>query len=150
MKIFNYIEELDCFIVNPEYMLVADKLGLSEWNEVVWIGRYFTLDNDYGEHWFDNWTQRELLESKAKLLGFDSNELLILDPNRFKNGYDGPCHNDEQINRFWTDVLKSLDLSLETIFEEAIKFNNEREKDDEEYILYLDDIINEIKMNYNL
>jgi len=50
IKIFDYIPELDCFKINPIYKEIADELGLSEWTEVVWIGRLFCMDNDYGEH----------------------------------------------------------------------------------------------------
>ena len=45
LKIFKYIDELDCFIVTEEYQQIADYLGLTEWNPVVWIGRLFTLDS---------------------------------------------------------------------------------------------------------
>src|SRR6476469_5743219 len=101
MKIFNYIDQLDCFVVNPTYKVVADKLGLTEWNEVVWIGRFFSLDNDYGEHWFDNWELRAPLEQKAEKLGLDITKLFILDPDRFRNDVDGPCHDPETRVLFW-------------------------------------------------
>ncbi len=26
--------------------------------------QYFMLDNDYGEHWFDNWDKREEIQEK--------------------------------------------------------------------------------------
>jgi hypothetical protein len=38
VKIFNYIPELDAFVVTDEYREIADTLNLSEWNPVVWIG----------------------------------------------------------------------------------------------------------------
>ena len=135
IKIFKYHDELNCFVVDPEYKKIADLLGLTEWNEVVWIGRYFTLDNDYGEHWFDNWDLREPLEDKAAKIGLDSTELFILDPDRFKNDVDGPCHDPDERILFWKDVLLSLQLSYETLFREARKLNEERkEYDQEEYI----------------
>jgi hypothetical protein len=145
IKIFKYIDQLDCFIVNPVYKKIADRLGLTEWNEVVWIGRYFSLDNDNGEHWFDNWELKDEVEEKAKKLGLNYDELLILDPDRFKNNSDGPCHSDIERKRFWTDVLKSLELSIETIVGEAKKFNNDREKTEETYITDLDARISEVK-----
>ncbi len=40
IRIFEYLQELDCFVVNPDYKKNADSLGLTEWNEVVWIGRF--------------------------------------------------------------------------------------------------------------
>lgn len=147
VKIFKYLEELDCFVVDPNYKIIAHELGLSEWHETVWIGRFFTLDNDYGEHWFDNWDLREPLESKAKTLGLDSTELFIIDPDRFKNNVDGPCHEDIERVHFWKDVLNSLQLSYETIFSEARKINAERKEiDSEDYLPDLEERINKIKI----
>ncbi|MCI0487974.1 MAG: hypothetical protein L0229_15395 [Blastocatellia bacterium] len=135
LKVFDFIKELDCFIVTDEYRRVADYLGLSEWNPVVWIGRLFILDNDYGEHWFDNWNLREEKKPAAEKSGFAYEELLIIDPDRFKNDRDGPCHPPELRKRFWTDVLRSLELSYDLLFEEARR-SNERMKEilPEEYI----------------
>ena len=64
-KVFQYIPELDAFTVTDEYRVIADTLGLTEWNPVVWIGRLFTRDEDFGEHWFDNWDEREALEERV-------------------------------------------------------------------------------------
>jgi hypothetical protein len=50
VRVFKYIEQLDAFVVTEEYRQLADQLGLTEWHPVVWIGRLFILDNDYGEH----------------------------------------------------------------------------------------------------
>src|SRR4051812_45168295 len=104
MRIFRYIEELDAFTVTDEYGALADELGLTEWNHVVWIGRLFLLDNDYGEHWFDNWDEREALESRAAALGLDTYDLLIVVPERFADEADGLCHPPEFRKRFWTEV----------------------------------------------
>lgn len=146
IKIFSYLQELDCFIVDPTYKKVADFLGLTEWNEVVWIGRFFSMDNDVGEHWFDNWDLRAPLETKAKELGFDTTELFILDPDRFKNYYDGPCHTPEERILFWKDVLMSLHLSYETLFREARKLNEERRQyDPEDYIPDLEERITQLR-----
>ena len=135
IKVFKYIEELNCFVVDPEYKEIVNELGLTEWNEVVWIGRFFMLDNDYGEHWFDNWDLREGLEVKAQEAGYASDDLMILDPDRFINGKDGPCHDAPQRLLFWTDVLKSLQLSLDTLVAEATRVNEKRKADgDDEYI----------------
>lgn len=123
LKVFEYIEDLDCFIVNQKYTEISGELGLTEWHPAVWIGRLFSLDNDYGEHWFDNWDLREQLESKAERRGIPYEELMILDPNRFKNDVDGPCHPPEIRKMFWIDVLKSLELSFDLIFAEARLFN---------------------------
>lgn len=145
IKIFKYLDQLDCFVVNPEYKIIANRLGLTEWNEVVWIGRYFSLDNDNGEHWFDNWEIRDKLEPKAKELGISYEDLLVIDSDRFKNDFDGPSHSGQERKAFWTDVLKSLELSLDTIINEAIKFNNERDKTDEEFISDIEERITEIR-----
>lgn len=131
IKILKYVESLDCFIVTNEYKEVSDFLGLSEWNPVVWIGRLFLLDNDFGEHWFDNWDLRDEKEKLAKSLGIDYEELMIVNPWRFQNGKDGPCHSDEFRQRFWTDVLKSLELSYELLFDKARLVNSERKESNE-------------------
>lgn len=128
VKIFDYIPELDAFAVTPEYDHIATELGLAEWNPVVWIGRLFMRDNDFGEHWFDGWKGREERFKPAKALGYDSERLLIVDPSWFTDGKDGPCHTDEQRKAFWTDVLRSLHLSLDTLFEEARQNNDAAKK----------------------
>jgi len=123
VRIFRYIEALDAFVVTEEYGRIAEALGLAEWNPVVWMGRLFTLDNDYGEHWFDNWELREERREEARALGIDENELLIIEPQRFQDGRDGPCHSPEQRRKFWTDVLRSLEVSYEVLFDEARGIN---------------------------
>ena len=123
VSVFTYIEQLDAFVVTDEYRRFADQLGLTEWHPAVWIGRLFTLDNDYGEHWFDNWEERETLEAQAKKLGIASDQLMIIVPDRFKNDADGPCHTPAFRKQFWTDVLKSLELSYDTLFAEARQQN---------------------------
>jgi hypothetical protein len=35
VKIFQYIESLDAFIVTDEYKRMADTLGLTEWNPMI-------------------------------------------------------------------------------------------------------------------
>ena len=39
---------------------------------------------------------------------------------------DGPCHTPEFRKRFWTDMLKSLELSCDLICDEARRFNERR------------------------
>ena len=134
--------------MEPGYKRIADELRLSEWNEVVWIGRYLTLDNDYGEHWFDNWVLREKIETETSTLGIDSSEVFIIDPDRFKDEKDGPCHTHEERKRFWTDVLKSLHLSYEVLFNEARKLNEQRRLFDEKD--HINDLEERIKTIYNL
>ncbi|UPK68348.1 hypothetical protein [Chitinophaga filiformis] len=143
IRVFKYIDHLDCFVVNPSYKSIADYLGLTEWNEVVWIGRFFALDNDYGEHWFDNWELRDKLEVKAGEAGITYEELLVIDPDRFKDNRDGPVHSDEERKLFWTDVLRSLELSLDLLFHQARKQNRKKEGK-EEYIEDLETRIAEI------
>ncbi len=145
MRIFKYITELDCFVVNPKYKAISDQLGISEWNDVAWIGRFFALDNDYGEHWFDNWEERDKLEKKAESIGIKYDDLLIINSNRFKNDIDGPCHSESERKIFWTDVLKSLDLSLDTIIAESIKLNKENKDTGEPFISELESVIKKIK-----
>ena len=128
IKIFRYIEELDGLDVTNEYREIAEDLGLAEWTPVVWIGRLFTMDNDLGEHWFDNWDLRDEKRADAERLGLDADQLLFIDPQRFEDGRDGPCHSREFRKRFWTDVLRSLELDMELLFDEARDFNQRRRK----------------------
>ena len=146
VKVFEYFEELDAFTVTKEFAGISDLLGLTEWNYAVWIGRLFTLDNDYGEHWFDNWDERETLAGKAAQFGIDENDLLIVVPERFANGEDGPCNPPEIRKMFWTDVLKSLELSYETLFEKARIFNQRERMIDSDYIEDLEVRIEKINL----
>lgn len=146
IRIFKYIEALDAFTITDKYRSLADQLGLTEWHAAVWIGRLFMLDNDYGEHWFDNWDERETLAERAEELGIEPYDLMIIDPDRFANGKDGPCHSPELRKKFWTDVLKSLELSLDLLFDEA-RQTNARVKAvvPEEYIDDLEERIDRIR-----
>ena len=120
LKVFDYHEELDSFTINNQFKEVVDELRISEWSGVEWVGRYFMLDNDYGEHWFDNWDLRDLRADKVKQYGIeDDSELLIIDPTRMVNDKDGPCHTDSDRKQFWHDVLYSLELSLQTLVNEC-------------------------------
>ena len=145
VKVFQYLEQYDAFDVTPQYRDISARLGLQEWTPVVWITRLLALDNDYGEHIFDNWNEREALEQKHG--EDDLSHLLIVVAGRFKDGRDGPCHSDDIRKRFWTDVLKSMHLSLETLFE-AARENNEAWKNsilsDDKYITDLEDHIRKI------
>lgn len=117
VKIFRYLADVDAFVVSDEYREIADTLGLTEWHPAVWIGRLFILDNDLGEHWFDNWDLRE----ERGL----SDDHFVIDPDRFQDGRDGPCNTPEFRKRFWTDVLKSLELSFDLLFDKARQCNQE-------------------------
>jgi hypothetical protein len=145
LHIFRYIEELDAFVIAEEYREIADDLGLTEWHPAVWIGRLFVMDNDFDEHWFDNWDEREVLTESAARLGINSDELMIVNPERFQDGKDGPCHTPEFRKRFWTDVLQSLELSLDLMFDEA-RIMNEWTKQSfpDEYIEDLEERIRKI------
>jgi LexA DNA binding domain len=150
VRVFTYIEQLDAFVVTDAYRHLADRLGLTEWNPVVWIGRLFTLDNDYGEHWFDNWDEREALAGDAQKLGIASDELMILVPDRMKNDDDGPCHSPVFRKQFWTDVLTSLELSYDTLFEAARQYNVvARERLPDECIEDLEERIAAIHANFD-
>lgn len=150
IKIFKYIDHLDCFVIDPRYKSIAGQLGLNEWHEAVWIGRYFLLDNDFGEHWFDNWKERGEVEKKAKELGFAPHELMIINPEKFQNGQDGPCHTAEERRMFWRDVLDSLELSFKTIVSEAVRANYKREMTDPDFINDLDERIHKLKEGHEL
>lgn len=127
-KVFDHIETLDCFVVNAAFKELINDLGLNE---------YFMLDNDYGEHWFDSWDEREKIEELALKLGYEQEDLMIIEPTRFADGKDGPCHTDVERKRFWTDVCKCLTLSIETIVGEARRNNEWHKKHNS---LYLPDL----------
>src|SRR5262249_34963190 len=57
-----------------------------------------------------------------------SEDYLLIEAERFKDGRDGPCHSASFRKRFWTDVLKSLELSFDLICDEARAFNAEHRK----------------------
>jgi hypothetical protein len=146
VRIFEYIPELDAFRITGQYHQLADYLGLTEWHAAVWIGRLFTLDNDYGEHWFDGWPGLEAIEGRARELGIDPYDLKLVDPEHFVNGQDGPCHPPQLRKRFWTDVLKSLELSYELLLDMAREMNAPlKEVYPEEYIEDLERRIRRIR-----
>jgi hypothetical protein len=88
---------------------------------------------------------RDSLEERAKEIDIGYEDLLIIDASRFKNGFDGPCHDDRKRLSFWRDVLKSLQLSYETLFAEARKENGKRkEHDPSSYIVDIEDRIRRI------
>jgi hypothetical protein len=135
IHVFRYLAEIDAFLVTDEYKYLSDELGLSEWHPVVWLGRFFTMDNDFGEHWFDNWDEREARQAQAAQLGIDTTDLMIVVPDRFRDGRDGPCHSSALRQAFWTDVLCSLALSYRLLFEAARDHNTRvRELLPDEYI----------------
>ena len=82
----------------------------------------------------------------AHKLGIASDELMIIVPDRLKNDADGPCHPPSLRKRFWTDVLKSLELSYDTLFEKARQCNAEIQSIlPEEYITDLEERIAAIR-----
>lgn len=151
IQILEYIETGDFFIITKEYDKLAKRLGLSQWNSLTWIGRLISLDNDYGEHLFDNWTQKKQKSEIAKSLGYDSNELIIIVPKKFQNGYDGPCNTDEFRKTFWTDVFRSLKINLSTIIQKAQQINDDRKISfTEEFDEHLELEIHQILIEYSI
>jgi hypothetical protein len=151
VKVFDYLEQIDCFVITCRYKYIATILGLNEWHESVWIGRYFALDNDYGEHWFDNWDLRDKISYITDSLGLDPSDIFIVDPDKFMNGMDGPSHPAKLRKKFWTDVLSSFQLSFEMLFEEARHLNEERkQKTPDEYIDDLEWRIENLRIELNV
>ena len=151
IQILEYVELGDFFVETKEYKSISERLGLTEWNSVVWIGRLLILDNDYGEHWFDNWEARESKEELANELGYEMEDLLIVDPQKFQDGKDGPCHTDEFRKKFWTDVLRNLRINLSTIIEKAIEENeNRKERESQDFDRELENKIKELLEEYGV
>lgn len=145
VKIFHYVPDVDAFVVTEEYAQIARALDLWEWSPVVWIGRLFALDNDYGEHWFDNWHARETRINSARRAGMSTEDLLVIDPDRFMDGKDGPCHSDAIRREFWHDVLDSLELSYSLLFAKARAENEDRRNGpDDDFIEDLEERIHAI------
>lgn len=128
IKVFQYLSKLDAFICTPRFTEIVQTLNLAEWTPAVWIGRLFCMDNDYGEHWHDNWDERGEIEKKARKLGYNSQDLLLVIPKRFQDGKDGPCHSDQLRKAFWTNVLQSLELDFETIVQAALENQEKMER----------------------
>jgi hypothetical protein len=146
IRIFRYLPDLDAFVASDEYQRIADLLGLTEWHPAVWIGRLFIMDNDFGEHWFDNWELCEPLQSRAAELGIEIDQLLVVDPERFANGRDGPCHDPNVRKQFWSDVLRSLELSPDLLFDEARRMNAVMQRNcPHEFIADLEDRISMVR-----
>jgi len=128
VRIFEYLPQLDAFRVTPGCQRLADYLGLTEWHAAVWIGRLFMLDNDVGEHWFDNWDEREAVAEKAHKLGIDPYSLMVVRPEWFADGRDGPCNTPELRKRFWTDVLKSLEHQLRPVVRQSPRDEHDHQR----------------------
>ena len=174
IKVFDYNQDLDCFFCTDLFTEISDALGLTEWSPVVWIGRLFNRDQDFGEHWFDNWDERDNLwaEKKSKFppgKTYEDALIIVTDrltepheafcihckrhtrhaecPNCSKSitvGGDGPCTSDKLKKMFWTDILSSLEISLETMFEAAREFYSEEFSE----IPDLEKVIQELKGKY--
>lgn len=111
------------FSVQPDFARVVELLDMFEWSPVVWLGRLLLMDEDYGEHMFDAWEERDALRPKirelglGKLLGNDGEFALVVRPETFVGRRDGPCNTNAARLAFWTDVLSSMSLSAATMLE---------------------------------
>lgn len=181
IKAFLYLPKADCFVVAPEFQAVCDRLNLTEWSAVVWMGRLFARDQDFGEHWFDNWDEREELEKRGVMPEqMDSEQMMIVVPEKFtehepfcihcwdkdnpkppiekmscphcggdvKVSPDGPCHSDKSKKLFWTDVLDSLHISLNTLFELARESEEKNSQFRIEEAFDVEDAIKEVTQAY--
>lgn len=131
VRVFDYHPAVDAFTVSAVYGAIADWLGLTEWHPAVWIGRLLAMDEDYGEHLWDNWDEREARTAAAEALRLDANDLLIVVPARHVAGRDGPSHSDTLRAHFWRDALRGLVLSTPTL-EQAAAESGRSEADDGE------------------
>ncbi|HIH11881.1 TPA: hypothetical protein HA241_06845 [Candidatus Woesearchaeota archaeon] len=152
VQVFSYVPALHAFVVNDNYKNISDRLGLEEWNPVVWLGRYFCLDNDYGEHWMNCDERRDQIMSEIRRLGLAPEQVYVVDADYFQqSGQDG-VHSSELRGLFWRDLLSSLRLSYELLFEEA-RYANELtathlSTDDTDYIADLEQRIDGIRTEY--
>lgn len=111
------------FSVHPDFARVVELLDMYEWSPVVWLGRLLLMDEDFGEHIFDAWDERDALRPKiaelglGRLLGDYGEFALIVRPEVFVGRRDGPCNTNAARFAFWADVLSSLSLSAATMLE---------------------------------
>lgn len=124
IQVFRHVPDLDVFVCTDLYLKAAYGLRIAEWNPVVWIGRLFCMDEDYGEHWMDNEELFERCPPEMIQSRFGGRHPFLIRPSRMAAGTDGPCHSEDVRRRFWTDVLKSLRVSWSTLVAEA-RENNE-------------------------
>lgn len=111
------------FSVQPDFARVVELLDMVEWSPVVWLGRLLLMDEDFGEHIFDAWDERDALVPKIEelglgnLLGNYGEFALIVRPEVFIGRRDGPCNTNAARFAFWTDILSSMSLSAATMLE---------------------------------
>jgi hypothetical protein len=124
MKVFVFHPQLQAFTYSPEYKNLAILLELG-WEARAWMGRLFAMDNDFGEHWLDSDEFVEDIRDAAEALGLDPDVVVLMrvDPRRMVDGSDGPCNSDEFRQRFWNEVMASLDLSPELVYQMARDFH---------------------------
>ena len=75
--------------------------------------------HDFGEHGFDNWDIREQKRHEGNRVGYDVETMLFLDPTRFQDGNDDPCHSADFRTRFWTHALQSRELDMTVLFDQV-------------------------------
>lgn len=144
IKVFKKLHNFNAYILEEKYKEICKTLGIIGWEQYAFIGRFFLMDNDSGEHWMDNWELRESI-SPSLPPNLDESEILIIDPSKFQNKIDGPNHTNHERLSFWTDVLNSFHISLDTLINEARK-----NKKSWEEIGYTQEEVNEGKYIHDL
>ena len=157
IKVFQPGPTHGTFFCTKEFEQACAELNISEWHAAVWIGRLFARNQDFGEHWFDNWDEREELENFSLIFPKDEDysSLLIVVPRSFIQKSqscwscgekivkincpncqkelnikpDGPVYSEEVVKSFWIDVCESLIVSRKTLELVAKKYErNYQEK----------------------
>jgi hypothetical protein len=131
VKVFHYVDALDCFVLDELYAQIAGKLGFAGRPAGEWIGRYLAPGNLSDGNLFGS--PSAALQEKAGQLGLANDELFVIDAGEFDR------------KKFLADVLRSLELSLEMIYSEAVKANSNRDPDDKCFVADLEPRFAELK-----
>ncbi len=144
MKIFDYRPDIssDTFVATKDYSRIARILHMDH-VLATWIGELFALDKSQGVNWFSNWCIQDklgeellkrhespadgeafnrLLQERYKVRSYKDVVILNLSDNY------GKVDDSEFYRRFWIELLDSLHLRLETIFDEARTLNDRAER----------------------
>ena len=106
--------------------------------------------NDYGEHWFDHWEDRDELEEAALKLGIESYDLMIVKAETLSTEWDGSCHSREIRKMFWTQVLKSLKLDMQFLIALACEENQKVVERPDCYLPDLEQRIERLCQKFNI
>lgn len=75
---------------------------------------------------------------------------MFLLPGCFSGATDGPCHSDEVRKAFWTQVLKSLQLEPQFLFQLARENNQKYVQRPDHHVPDLEERIEKLSRKFNI